>query len=45
MHREINSHRTAVAFMAGEMAARGNPKGAEHVRELIEAQKEGEEHD
>jgi hypothetical protein len=43
MHREINNHRTALAFMAGQMHSKGDPEGAKHVQHLIEVRDEAED--
>lgn len=43
MHREINSQREALAFMAGIMNARGDSSAAEHVRNLIQVRDDQED--
>jgi hypothetical protein len=45
MHREINNQREALAFLAGEHAARGDAKSAEHIRALIHVREEDEAQD
>lgn len=43
MHREINSQREALAFLAGQLSARGDETAAAHLRDLIRVRSEDEE--
>ncbi len=40
MHRDINQQREAIAFMAGQMSARGDATGSARVRDLIRTRDE-----
>jgi hypothetical protein len=43
MHREINGQREALAFLAGQLSARGDETAAMHLRDLIRVRSEDEE--
>ncbi len=40
MHREINNQREALAFLAGQLSARGDETAASHLRDLIRVRSE-----
>ena len=43
MHREINNIRTAMAFLAGHLAAKGDRETANRIQAIIEVKEEGDE--